>query len=91
MERTDLFEQMGELKPAGMRLAYEEVKTTGIKRQHEHPQIVGDLLNAEIAEKRARSIKCQLTIAKLPHPLQHAMATLGTGYRPSAPVTIAPT
>jgi hypothetical protein len=30
------------------------------------PRIVGDLLTAEIAEKQARSIKYQLTIAKLP-------------------------
>jgi DNA replication protein DnaC len=39
---------------------------TAIKRQHEPPRIVGDLLNAEINEKQARSIKYQLTIAKLP-------------------------
>src|SRR3954452_22156281 len=39
---------------------------TGIKRQHEPPRIVGDLLSAEIAEKQARSIKYQLTVAKLP-------------------------
>src|SRR5512132_4591417 len=38
----------------------------GIKRQHEPPRIVGDLLKAEIAEKQARSIKYQLTISKLP-------------------------
>jgi DNA replication protein DnaC len=66
MERTELFELMGELKLYGMRLAYDEVMTTGIKRQHEPPQIVGELLKAEIAEKQARSIKYQLTIAKLP-------------------------
>ena len=34
--------------------------------RHEPPRIVGDLLSAEIAEKQARSIKYQLTIAKLP-------------------------
>jgi DNA replication protein DnaC len=39
---------------------------TGIKRQYEPPRIVGDLLSAEIAEKQARSIKYQLTTAKLP-------------------------
>jgi DNA replication protein DnaC len=38
----------------------------GIKRQHEAPQIVGDLLQSEIAEKQARSIRYQMTIAKLP-------------------------
>ena len=39
---------------------------SGIKRQHEPPRIVGDLLQSEIAEKQARSIRYQLTIAKLP-------------------------
>jgi DNA replication protein DnaC len=39
---------------------------TAVKRQHEPQRIVGDLLNAEINEKQARSIKYQLTIAKLP-------------------------
>jgi DNA replication protein DnaC len=39
---------------------------TAIKRQYEPLRIVGDLLTAEIAEKRARSIKYQMTIAKLP-------------------------
>ena len=38
----------------------------GIKRQHEPPRIVGDLLQAEIAEKQARSIRYQMTVAKLP-------------------------
>ncbi len=57
---------MGELKLYGMRNAYDEVMAAGIKRQHEPPRIVGDLLKAEIDEKTARSIKYQLTIAKLP-------------------------
>jgi DNA replication protein DnaC len=66
MERTQIFDLMSELKLFGMRAAYDEVMAVGIKRQHEPPQIVGDLLNAEIAEKQARSIKYQLAIAKLP-------------------------
>ena len=66
MERTDVLELMARLKLYGMRAAYDEVMTTGIKRRHEPPRIVGDLLAAEIAEKQARSIKYQLTIAKLP-------------------------
>src|SRR5260370_26871292 len=39
---------------------------TAVKRQQEPQRIVGDLLSAEISEKQARSIKYQLTIAKLP-------------------------
>jgi DNA replication protein DnaC len=66
MERTEVLDLMGELKLYGMRLSYDEVMSTGLKRQHAPPQIVGDLLKAEIAEKQARSIKYQMTIAKLP-------------------------
>ena len=49
-----------------MRSAYDEIMGVAIKRQHEPPTIVGDLLQAEISEKQARSIKYQLTVAKLP-------------------------
>jgi DNA replication protein DnaC len=49
-----------------MRGAFDEVMTSALKRQHEPQRIVGELLKAEIAEKQARSIKYQLTIAKLP-------------------------
>ena len=66
LERTQILDLMGELKLFGMRTAYDEVMATAIKRQHEPPRIVGDLLQAEIAEKQARSIKYQMTIAKLP-------------------------
>src|SRR6201990_405343 len=66
MERTQIFDLMGELKLYGMKAAYDEIMATAIKRQHEPPRIVGDLLSAEINEKQARSIKYQLTIAKLP-------------------------
>jgi DNA replication protein DnaC len=66
MERSDVLELMSALKLYGMRAAYDEVMAVGIKRRHEPPRIVGDLLCAEIAEKQARSIKYQLTITKLP-------------------------
>src|SRR6266446_6380960 len=66
MERTQLFDLMSELKLYGMKAAFDEIMATAIKRQHEPQRIVGDLLNAEINEKQARSIKYQLTIAKLP-------------------------
>ena len=57
---------MGELKLYGMKAAFDEIMATAIKRQHEPQRIVGELLTAEISEKQARSIKYQLTIAKLP-------------------------
>jgi len=57
---------MGQLKLYGMRTAYDEIIGTALKRQHEPQQIIGDLLTAEISEKQARSIKYQMTIARLP-------------------------
>ena len=66
MERTEILAAMGGLKLFGMRTAYDEIVATAIKRQHEPPRIIGDLLTAEISEKQARSMKYQLTITKLP-------------------------
>jgi DNA replication protein DnaC len=66
MERTQIFELMSELRLYGMKAAYDEIMAAGIKRQHEPPRILGDLLQAEVSEKQARSIKYQIRIAKLP-------------------------
>ncbi len=66
MERTQILDLMTTLKLFGMRSAYDEVMASGIKRQHEPPRIVGDLLQSEISEKQARSIRYQLTVARLP-------------------------
>ncbi|CAM4232571.1 Transposase (plasmid) [Roseomonas mucosa] len=57
---------MSELKLIGMKAAYDELLSAAIKRQHPVQQLVGNLLQAEIAEKQARSIRYQVTIAKLP-------------------------
>ena len=69
---------MAKLKLFGMRAAGacpraghrldpgDEVMATAIKRRDTPARIVGELLAAEIAEKQARSIKYQMTIAKLP-------------------------
>ena len=66
MERSQILETMSGLKLFGMKAAYDEIIATAVKRQHEPQRIVGDLLTAEIAEKQARSIKYQMTIARLP-------------------------
>ena len=66
MERTEVLEMMGELKLYGMKSAYDETLATALKRKHEPQQLVCDLLKAEISEKQARSIRYQLTTAKLP-------------------------
>ena len=66
MERSEILATMGELKLYGMKAAFDQIVTTAVKRQHEPQRVIGDLVAAEIAEKQARSIKYQLTIAKLP-------------------------
>jgi DNA replication protein DnaC len=66
MDRSEILSTMSILKLYGMKAAYDEILATAIKRQHEPERVVGDLLAAEIAEKQARSIKYQMTLARLP-------------------------
>ncbi len=66
MERADLMGMMAELSLSGMRAAYDEVMHDALKRQRSPQQILGDLLAAEVAERKARSIRYQLGAAKLP-------------------------
>jgi len=49
-----------------MKAAFDQIITVAVKRQHEPQRVIGDFVGAEIAEKQARSIKYQLTIARLP-------------------------
>jgi DNA replication protein DnaC len=66
MDRTEILSAMSALKLYGMKAAFDEIMATALKRQHEPQRIIGDLLGAEITEKQARSIRYQITIAKLP-------------------------
>jgi DNA replication protein DnaC len=66
MERSEIMTTMGDLKLFGMRVAYDEIVATAVKRQHEPQRVVSDLLTAELSEKQARSIKYQIAIARLP-------------------------
>jgi DNA replication protein DnaC len=66
MERTELLELMSQLQLAGMRAAYDEIVTTGVKRNHGVERVISALLQAEIAAKHARSINYQMGLAKLP-------------------------
>ncbi len=65
-ERSEILEMMGTLQLAGMRAAYDEIVSAGVKRQHGVEKVIGALLKAEIAAKQARSINYQMGIAKLP-------------------------
>ena len=66
MERHEVLAMMTTLKLASMRAAYDDILADGLKRRHPVQQIIGALLQTEVADKTARSIKCQMASAKLP-------------------------
>ena len=66
MARHEVLAMMTALKLAGMRAAYDDILADGLKRRHPVQQIIGTLLQTEVADKQARSIKYQMTSAKLP-------------------------
>ncbi len=66
MERHEILELMRTLSLSGMRAAYDDIVTAGIKRRQGVEKVLAALLKAEIAAKQARSINYQMTIAKLP-------------------------
>ena len=66
MERHDVLAMMTALKLAGMRAAYDDILADGLKRRHPVQQIIGTLLQTEVADKQARSIKYQMASARLP-------------------------
>src|SRR3954453_2259987 len=57
---------MGQLKLAGMRAAYDEVITAGLRAQHSVQRIIGELLLAQLADNRARSTAYRLGVAHFP-------------------------
>ena len=66
MERHDLIEKLRLLKLYGMVGVYDEAVTQGIRRNNSVQEILLALCLAEAAERKARSIKYQLGIAKFP-------------------------
>src|SRR3990172_9253212 len=66
MERHEILDLMSQLQLSGMRAAYDEIVTTGVKRSQGLERVIGQLLQAEIAAKHARSINYQMGLAKFP-------------------------
>lgn len=66
MQRHELIEKMRELKLFGMVGAFDEIVTQGIRRKHTVHEILMNLCKAEAAERKARSIRYQMSIAKFP-------------------------
>jgi DNA replication protein DnaC len=66
MQTAELLDLMGMLKLHGMRAAFEETLTEGLKRKLSLHQILGKLFACEIEERKLRSIRYQLGVANLP-------------------------
>jgi len=64
--RTELLDLMSTLKLVGMRGQLDEILGRTRKRQRPVEEILAELLKAEVADKRMRSIRYQLGVAKLP-------------------------
>lgn len=65
MERHEILDLMSQLQLSGM-ASYDEIVTTGVKRNAGLERVIAALLQAEIAAKQARSIKYQMKLAKMP-------------------------
>ena len=59
-------ELLSQLKLAGMRAAYDEVVAAGLRAQHPFQRIFGELLLAQLADHRARSIAYRMGVARFP-------------------------
>ncbi len=66
MLRDKLNETMESLHLHGMQSALDEVLSTGMKQHHTPERLMLDLLEAELAERTARSIRYRLGLAKFP-------------------------
>ena len=66
MRRHELIQEFKTLKLHGMAAAFDEAVTEGVRRQRTVHDILADLVRAETAERKTRSIRYQLGIARFP-------------------------
>lgn len=66
MQRHELLDTFRQLKLFGMAAAYDEVVLQGIRRNHQIDEILAGLCRAEETERRVRSIRYQMGIARFP-------------------------
>jgi DNA replication protein DnaC len=64
--RDRLMEAMGTLGLYGMKATFDEVLASGIKSRATPEKILLDLLETELAERKARSIRYRMGLAKFP-------------------------
>lgn len=66
MPRHELIETLRTLKLYGMAAAYDEAVVQGSRRKQTLEEMLGALCQAEMAERKIRSIRYQMGIARLP-------------------------
>lgn len=66
MQRHELIEIMRTLKLFGMVNAFDEIVTQGVRKKYTVQEILKGLCNAEASERKVRSIRYQMSIAKFP-------------------------
>jgi DNA replication protein DnaC len=64
--RDRLMEAIGTLGLYGMKASFDEILAAGIKTRATPDKILCDLLEAEVAERQARSIRYRMGLAKFP-------------------------
>ena len=64
--RDRLMEAMGTLGLYGMKATFDEVLAAGIKSRATPEKILLDLLETELAERKVRSIRYRMNLAKFP-------------------------
>jgi DNA replication protein DnaC len=68
MPRDDVIALMKQIKLISMPKIYDEVLASAQKRRHTPATVIETLLQAEVAERDARSIRYRMTQAKFPLP-----------------------
>ncbi len=66
MQRHELIETMRTLKLFGMVNAFDEIVTQGVRKKYTVQEILKGLCKAEASERKVRSIRYQMSIAKFP-------------------------
>lgn len=66
MLRDQILDAMGALRLHGMKSSMDEVLAAGIKQKKTSEKILMELLSAELAERRVRSIRYRMGLAKFP-------------------------
>jgi len=66
MQRHELIESMRTLKLFGMVNVFDEIVTQGVRKKYTVQEILKGLCKAEASERKVRSIRYQMSIAKFP-------------------------